>query len=362
MFSSPVNRRTLAAVLMLFACQAATASNSLDPLLRPSTESPRASTALLTGVARAGQRLVAVGERGTILLSDDNGASWRQRPAPVSVMLTNVRFANARKGWAVGHSGVVLATADGGENWTLQLDGVRGAALIAREAKIQAASGADAAMRALAVAERLVADGADKPLLDLLVLDERTVLAVGAYGLAFRSDDGGANWTPWHSRIPNPKDAHLYAITQSGDTVYLAGELGSVFKSTDRGLSFLALTVPYQGSFFGVASSGPGQVVVLGLRGHAFASADGGRTWVRSKIDISASLTGGTALQDGSIVVVSQAGNLVRSIDGGKTFVAIESRQAMPFVGVVQAADGGLVMVGARGVARTRINSSVKQP
>src|SRR5438552_4235956 len=95
------------------AAQGAAGSPELDPLVRGSTLTQRAMSALMTAVALAGTRLVAVGERGTILTSEDHGASWRQQSAPVSVMLTNVQFATARTGWAVGHSGVVLVTHDG---------------------------------------------------------------------------------------------------------------------------------------------------------------------------------------------------------------------------------------------------------
>jgi photosystem II stability/assembly factor-like uncharacterized protein len=111
-------------------------------------------------------------------------------PSPTSVTLTAVRFADDQQGWAVGHGGVVLATQDGGESWQMQLDGRQAAQLLLQDA--QAAGDA----RAVQEAERLVADGADKPFLDLQVLDARRVVVVGAYGMAFRTDDAGQRWQP----------------------------------------------------------------------------------------------------------------------------------------------------------------------
>jgi photosystem II stability/assembly factor-like uncharacterized protein len=64
--------------------------------------------AYLTGIARAGKRLVAVGERGIVVLSDDDGATWRQASVPVSVTLAAVQFPTPTQGWVVGHYGVVL--------------------------------------------------------------------------------------------------------------------------------------------------------------------------------------------------------------------------------------------------------------
>ena len=89
-----------------------------DLLLLPAVKSPRATGSVLLDVTRAGQRLVAVGERGHVLYSDDNGQNWQQGAVPVSVTLTAVHFPGAQKGWAVGHDGVVLHSQDGGENWS----------------------------------------------------------------------------------------------------------------------------------------------------------------------------------------------------------------------------------------------------
>ena len=89
-----------------------------DLLDRPALPAPAAVHSLLLDVARAGERLVAVGERGHVLLSDDAGRSWRQaRTVPSRTMLTAVAFVDASHGWAVGHDEIILCTADGGETW-----------------------------------------------------------------------------------------------------------------------------------------------------------------------------------------------------------------------------------------------------
>ena len=60
-----------------------------------------------------------VGERGHILISDDDGASWTQAKVPTRVLLTAVHMHDERTGWAVGHDAVILRTGDGGETWTM---------------------------------------------------------------------------------------------------------------------------------------------------------------------------------------------------------------------------------------------------
>src|SRR5689334_25385014 len=96
--------RSLAACLALaLAASAAAAAGFKDPLDVPAQQSPLASKSLLQAIARAGDRLVAVGQRGHILVSSDGGKSWKQATVPASSDLTAVFFASANKGWAVGH-------------------------------------------------------------------------------------------------------------------------------------------------------------------------------------------------------------------------------------------------------------------
>ena len=122
----------------------------------------RARTRLLTGLARAGKRVVAVGQRGHVLLSDDAGKSWQQADVPVSADLVAVSFANAEAGWAVGHDGVVLHSADAGRTWTRQLDGRDAWATCSSRATRK--SGDD---KWLAEAKRFAAQGAENPFLDV---------------------------------------------------------------------------------------------------------------------------------------------------------------------------------------------------
>ena len=115
----------------------------LDPLEVPAPMSPLASKSIVQAVARAGSKLVAVGQRGHVLVSDDGGKSWRQSSVPVSSDLTSVFFVDERKGWAVGHDGVILHTSNAGATWSRQLDGHRAGALLL-EAYPEDASAKDA--------------------------------------------------------------------------------------------------------------------------------------------------------------------------------------------------------------------------
>jgi hypothetical protein len=99
-----------------------------------------------------------------------------------------VRFATPKKGWAVGHFGIVLHTEDGGETWIKQLDGKQAAHLVLdqAQARVQRGEGnAETLTHELNAARQLVEDGPDKPFFDVYFENETTGFVVGAYNLIF---------------------------------------------------------------------------------------------------------------------------------------------------------------------------------
>jgi photosystem II stability/assembly factor-like uncharacterized protein len=297
--------------------------------------------AVLVGAALAGERIVAVGERGIVALSDDGARHWRQAAVPTSVTLTAVRFADAKQGWAVGHGGTVLASEDGGERWTRRLDGRQAAQIVLDAAR--AASDAHAVQEA----ERLLADGPDKPLLDLLLLGGTRLLAVGAYGLALASGDGGTTWQSWMPRLPNPKGLHLYAARQRGQTLLIAGEQGLVLLSTDAGRSFRRVETPYRGSFFSAELLGEQDIVLAGLRGTVLRSTDGGVSWSAVSVPIPASITATTIAADGRLLAASQAG-FVMAMQGDR-LVPLNSAPLPPLNGLLPRAGAPLLALTVQG-------------
>ena len=332
------------------AAPAPAAEGFVDPLDGAARESALASRGLLTAVVRAGRRLVAVGQRGHVLTSDDGGASWTQARVPVSTDLTSACFPSPLRGWAAGHDGVVLATADGGRTWVKQLDGRRIGPLLAE--RYAGAAGAEPPWlrEQLAV---LAAQGVGQSLLDVWFEDERSGFAVGAFNLVLRTEDGGESWTPWLHRLPNPRGLNLHAIRRVAGEIYAVGEQGLVLKLDPERQRFEPLDVESRGSFFGVAGTGRA-VVAYGLRGNVFRSVDGGARWRKVHTGLEAALTGAVSLPDGRLVLVSQAGHLLVSADGGASFTLARG-PSLPAAAVADAEEDTLVIVGARGVRRERL-------
>jgi len=340
-------RRAMIVAAALLARETIAASVIPPALERPALAVRSPARAVLLAATAAGLRLVAVGEHGLVALSNDGGASWWQaRAVPTSVSLTAVRFADARNGWAVGHAGVILRTQDGGETWSRQADG-RSLAQVAL-----AAAGRTTDDRLTKAAERLVADGPDKPLLDLHVFDSEQAFVIGAYGLAFETVDGGASWTSAMDRLDNPKALHLYALQVDADTIYIAGEQGLLLRSEDRGRSFRRLVSPYAGSWFTVAVPRKGVVIVAGLRGNAFVSTDAGNSWSRLQGGAAASYICSAVVAQDTVVLANQAGQLVKVTTGQALTEPVAAAPLPPVSGLVALSSGNLLAVGMTGALR----------
>ena len=287
---------------------------------------PLAVESLLLDGAAVGSRLVVVGERGHILVSADDGASWTQARVPTRVLLTAVHMHDERTGWAVGHDAVILRTGDGGETWT-----------IVHQAPEE-----------------------ELPLLDVWFRDERTGFAVGAYGYFLATEDGGETWT---SRTISEDDFHLNALVPvverspgsqrpQSQRIYIAAEAGVAYRSDDGGKTWRELTSPYAGSWFGGLALDEKQVFLTGLRGHLFRSEDAGETWTQVPSGTHATLTGALRLPSGSIVITGLEGSVLTSEDGGRKVSAhrLPSREGIS--SALPLADGGVLLIGEFGVRR----------
>ncbi|MBA2965208.1 MULTISPECIES: WD40/YVTN/BNR-like repeat-containing protein [Ramlibacter] len=288
-----------------------------DVLDTPAMQSPLASRGLVTGLAQAGNRVVAVGQRGHILWSDNAGQDWQQAKVPVSSDLVAVHFPSPDKGWAVGHDGVILHSTDGGKSWQRQRDGRP--------------------------------DEADVPLLDVWFGDESTGWAVGAFGTLLATTDGGANWKSLQRDSDNPKKMHLYAVRGIGSDLWIAGEQGLLMKLDRAGGRFAAVPLPYQGTLFGVAGSGK-TLLVHGLRGNLLRSTDGGANWQAVPTGLQVGLTAAAVDAGGRIVLASQAGHLLTSADQGASFSPVKLDRPVPAAAVLGVAPGRVLVAGPRGL------------
>lgn len=308
------------------------AANNKDKLeTRYSVMSMKAHTSLLTDVIVVGDKLVVVGERGHILHSSDHGQTWKQAKVPTQNLLTAVYFSSPMNGWAVGHEAVVLHTSDGGENWVVQYGDPYD-----KTAEVDYDS----------------PDRSGQPLLDVWFKNDKEGFAVGAYGRFIYTKNGGETWEDYSSKIDNIDGWHLNAIASNDSkTVYIAGESGTLFRSSDGGMSWERLESPYEGSYFGIVP-GPGvnELLVFGLQGHIFRSSDRGENWVEIETDNNNGLMAGTLIGYRGVVLVGNSGVIMSSNDDGNSFVKQTTADRQSLVGIATTSKNKLIMVGKNGV------------
>ena len=276
-----------------------------------------AKRSLLLDVHGRGERALAVGERGHILLSTDGGKNWRQVAVPTRRTLTGVFLIDNQTAWSVGHQSVILKSGDGGETW----------------AKANAESDPETAY------------------LDVLFLDAKTGFIVGSYGKFLSTSDGGKMWTE-EKQDDDPHFSHIIAAPNGG--LWLTGEYGTVRRSDNRGVSWQSCATSYEGTFFGALPFAKGGAVVFGLRGNISRRGDGGE-WLKIESPTKALLHAGVVLADGRFVISAAAGQLLLSTDEGRTFRLVEWPGAATATSLWQASDGAVLLTSDKGVHRLEL-------
>ncbi len=276
---------------------------------------PLTAKSLLLDVVHTGERYVAVGDRGGIVVSTD-GQKWEQMKVPVRAALTAVYFADAQHGWAVGHDATIVATTDGGKTWALQ--------------NFQ--------------------PDLEKPLLDVLFLDGSRGFAVGAYGLFLQTTDAGASWTELDAPSIREEEVHFNALTRLGDgSLFIAGESGMLAVSADEGKTWTKLTSPYDSSYFGALPVGDKGALVYGLRGNVYLAQDlRANKWTKLETHSVASMFGGTVLPGGELAMVGLNG-VIFIADASGTVRSLQTPTGTPLAAAIPV-DGGLLAVGESGV------------
>ena len=341
----------LGSALALPCARAVVAAGFTDTLDKPAIQTEKAVHGMFTGLAAAGQRLVAVGQRGHIFYSDDAGMDWQQAQVSVSSDLVAVHFPTPLQGWAVGHDGVVVHSSDAGRTWSRQFDGRQvGPVMLAYYQRLAAAQPEDSELQTrVTEAQRMVEEGADKPFLDVWFESDRVGYIVGAFNLIFRTDDGGLTWTPWLDRTDNPSALNLYALRPVGNELFIVGEQGLVLKLDPAAGRFNAIPTPYNGTFFGITGK-PGAVLVFGLRGNAYRSVDSGASWSKVELGLPLSITASTVTAAGQLILLSQAGHVLVSVDDGASFKLQPQNGLAPVAAAQVSSSGSLVLAGARGL------------
>ncbi|HVJ68325.1 MAG TPA: YCF48-related protein, partial [Caulifigura sp.] len=283
----------------------------------------------------------AVGDRGTILRTDDGGQSWTLLPCETDASLRSISFVSEQEGWIAGGGtreysgetyGVVLVTQDGGESWTIACgqgiptirriqffsdaegiavgdatsrlstgllstaDAGRTWAMIPGDESTGWTAGEFASLQfAVLVGERgavgALSGGSVVKSTSLgglrgfrassLDRSAKSVWAVGDGGMIVRSNDGGATWPAADGTLP-PETKMVFdfsAVAALNNQVWVGGTPGSViWHSPDAGVTWAAQPTGETTPLYAIRSLKNGRKVAVGALGKILIS-DGDGPW-----------------------------------------------------------------------------------
>lgn len=193
--------------------------------------------------------------------------------------LMDIWFQDAKRGWAVGAFGTLVATRDGGRHWT-DMEGVL--------------------------------DNPDEFHLNTITGDGAgRVFIAGEGGVMFRSLDNGDSW---EALSPIYAGSWFGAIHDAvTDALFVFGLRGNLYRSTDFGDTWSAVHHDAEVTLSGGSVDARGHIVLGGGVGIYLVSRDGGQSFQRRALPDRLSLSTGLAWQD-DIILLGQGG--VRVVEG----------------------------------------------
>jgi photosystem II stability/assembly factor-like uncharacterized protein len=259
------------------------------------------------------EKAIIVGYGGKILATSDGGRNWTLPPSGTDKPIYKVKMVDASNGWAVGSVGTVLKTTDGGATWQ----------------KLDA--------------------GTEASLFSVWAPSPERMIAVGEKATIVSTSDGGATWTT--TKIESKpaeagsdeamiglndadviaQDPALYDVRFVGDDQgWIVGEFGKILHTADGGKTWTeqqqslvggeivdALDLP---TLFGIDCVDAKQCTAVGLDGKIATTSDGGETWAFEEVagDFSEPLFTVQLFPDGTGWAAGVAGEVMRRDEGGQ--------------------------------------------
>ncbi|MBM3321864.1 hypothetical protein FJY69_00045 [candidate division WOR-3 bacterium] len=293
--------------------------------------SPRTTTNSLTGISFVGNDTgYAAGVWGTVLRTCDAGSTWTLLPTTFSNDLMSLQFpVGTRVGYAGGNSGEVYRTADWGGTWTrLQVAG-RPVEMVALCFPSDTLNGYAVGVDPDTIFR--TTDGGQTwlhlPLPGLGFLkqlsfpvDFQAGYVVGGQGTILKTSDAGSSW----QRLNAGTLYNLRAVCfpRSPDSGLVAGEDTFVLRTTDAGATWQRCPVPTRiGDFIDITvTPGSNTAFLIGYMGSIYRSTDFGLTWARAgqiseRLDVIQFPTG-----PDTGYIAGGAGRIYRTTDTGQSW------------------------------------------
>ncbi|MDB5146156.1 MAG: hypothetical protein JWQ57_176 [Mucilaginibacter sp.] len=203
----------------------------------------------LNSVDFAGNRIVAVGENGNILKSDNNGRDWSIANSGTTISLNKVQFTDDKTGYASyvsNYQSILLKTEDAGDNWfpiDVTDQAVKNTFFVTSnvgyaftdQASLKTTDGGRSW-------KKNVSTGFSD-INSVYFIDEQTGFVCGSDRTVLRTKNGGDTWEKI-TTVPLGEYTNLFRVVfTSSKTGYILSAAGDVVKTTDGGDSWTRVGV-----------------------------------------------------------------------------------------------------------------------
>jgi photosystem II stability/assembly factor-like uncharacterized protein len=193
--------------------------------------------------------------------------------------------------WAVGNNGRVIRSDNAGQDWHIQ------------------------------------DTGTTRDLQSVAAWDSESAIVVGDLATVLTTADGGESWTAVAVEVYEFGDQLLkVCVDPATGQAWISGTMGTVLKSTDRGLSW-SMSHPQEDlAWNDIVVAPDGKIWVVGEFGRMQRSADDGASWQEVEAPTAGSSLMAIAFSDPQhAFAVGLSGGVVYSADGGDSWAAVEN-------------------------------------
>lgn len=217
----------------------------------------------------------AIGNSGVVFKTINGGNTWSKLNSGTNVNLQSVHFINSNTGWVAGNDGTILRTTNGGSTWVAQTSGTT------------------------------------EVLYSIKFVNSSNGWAVGWNSKVLRTTNGGSSWT-----VLTVGSVAFYGVDFSSDalTGYICGQYETIYKTTNGGISW---TLVHSGPANALQNVFYINSITCWATGssNTFKTIDGGTTWTAQ-----AGISGkGIYFYNSNIGWITASGSVIHYTSNGGT-------------------------------------------
>ncbi len=223
----------------------------------------------------------AVGASGTIVHTANGGTTWASQTSGTSNTLWEVFFTDANTGTAVGDGGTIRRTTNGGTTWTSQSSGVSTALLSVHFSSTNTgtAVGNGGVIRRTTNGGTSWAgqtSGTSTNLWGIYFTDVNAGTAVGENGVIRRTTNGGTNW---NAQTSGTSVGLWEVFFRDANNGWAVGDNGTIIHTTNAGTTWTSQSSGTTNALYHIFFTDLNKGTAGGASGIILRTTNGGSTW-----------------------------------------------------------------------------------